>query len=281
VRRRGGKSLSRSEEGGVRAGEARRAVGGGEDGAGRQVRLARRRFQAVRRQNARGAGEAAGGPGPGAISRRDRLFSTACGRFVRRSGGAEAAPAGAILGLVKSRQPRRQASSRFGLTALGPISAPGSANRRRAPRAARAAGDAWPSPGWTLAHREDERRITRLSAPAKTLSLFRRQNPHFFNNDKRLAGSAVDLLAAFFFRGSDPVNGARSARRLRRSKTIDRVRTAEGHAAKRSTAGYVAAKTAAVTVAKVYCGRRPAPAGRAPGPATRTTWRIRDLCVSS
>jgi hypothetical protein len=40
-----------------------------------------------------------------------------------------------------------------------------------------------------------------------------------------LAESAVDLLEASFFRGFDPVNGARFARRLRRSKTIDRVKT--------------------------------------------------------
>jgi hypothetical protein len=69
----------------------------------------------------------------------------------------------------------------------------------RATRATQPADDARPSPGWTLAHREDERRITPLSAPAKTLSLLRRQNPHFRNNDKRLAGSAVGLLKAFLF----------------------------------------------------------------------------------
>jgi hypothetical protein len=45
----------------------------------------------------------------------------------------------------------------------------------------------------------DERRIARLSAPAKTLSVLRGRDPHFFNSDKRLAGSAVDLLDASSF----------------------------------------------------------------------------------
>ena len=44
-----------------------------------------------------------------------------------------------------------------------------------------------------------ERRIARLSAPAKTLSVWRGQDPHFFNSSKSLAGSAVDLLEASFF----------------------------------------------------------------------------------
>jgi hypothetical protein len=57
----------------------------------------------------------------------------------------------------------------------------------------------------------DKTRIAPLSPPAKTktLSAFHRQSPHFFNDDKRLAESAVDLMEASFFRGFDPVNGLR------------------------------------------------------------------------
>jgi hypothetical protein len=50
------------------------------------------------------------------------------------------------------------------------------------------------------------------------------------------AGSAVGLMEASFFRSFAAVNGARFARRLRRSETIDSRKTSEGHASMRSTA---------------------------------------------
>ncbi len=59
VRRGGGEALPYLGEGQGRGfGEARRAEGEGKAGAARQVRLARERFQALRRQNARGWGRA-------------------------------------------------------------------------------------------------------------------------------------------------------------------------------------------------------------------------------
>ena len=67
------------------------------------------------------------------------------------------------------------------------------------------------------------------------------------------------------FRGSDPVNGARSARRLRRSETIDRVRTAEGHASMRPTAWCVAAGDWSDS----GCGSSSRPSARASGPSLR------------
>ena len=48
--------------------------------------------------------------------------------------------------------------------------------------------------------------------------------------------SAVDLMEASFFRSFAAVNGARYARRLRRSKTIDGGKTSEGPASVRPTA---------------------------------------------
>jgi hypothetical protein len=54
------------------------------------------------------------------------------------------------------------------------------------------------------------------------------------------AGSAVGLMEASSFRSLEPVNGARFARRLRRSETIDRLETSEVHASMRSTARCVA-----------------------------------------
>jgi len=66
------------------------------------------------------------------------------------------------------------------------------------------------------------------------------------------AGSAVDLMEASFFRSFDPVNGARSARRLGRSKTIDRAKTSEVHASMRSTAWCATERGGAAPVAKVW-----------------------------
>ena len=57
-----------------------------------------------------------------------------------------------------------------------------------------------------------------------------------------LAGSAVDLMEASLFRSFDAVNDARFARRLRRSKIIDGVKTSEVHASMRSTACCVPAR---------------------------------------
>jgi len=82
----------------------------------------------------------------------------------------------------------------------------------------------------------DETRIARLSPPAKTLSASRGQDPHFVNGDKSLAGSAVDLRKASFFRGFDPVNGLRPPQAARETRAIDRVKTSEVHASMRSTA---------------------------------------------
>jgi hypothetical protein len=55
------------------------------------------------------------------------------------------------------------------------------------------------------------------------------------------AESAADLLEASFFRSFAAVNGARYARRLRRSKTIDGGKTSEVHA---SMMGWTAPRTA-------------------------------------
>jgi len=103
---------------------------------------------------------------------------------------------------------------------------------------------------WTVSG--DETTIARLSPPAKTLSARRAQEPHFLNGDKSLAGSAVDLVEASFFRGFDPVNGLRPPQAARETRAIDWVKTSEGHASMRSTASGVAARAGAVRVVKVW-----------------------------
>jgi hypothetical protein len=107
-----------------------------------------------------------------------------------------------------------------------------------------------PAPLWPVAAHQT--RIARLSAPAKHLSASRGQDPHFFNGDKSLAGSAVDLVEASFFQGFDPVNGLRPPQAARGTRAIDRVKTSEVHASMRSTASGVAARAGAVEVAKVW-----------------------------
>jgi len=77
-----------------------------------------------------------------------------------------------------------------------------------------------------------------------------------------MAGSAVELsrrmrsirpMEASCFRSFEPVNGARSARRLRRPKAIDRLETSEVHVSMRSTAWGVTERGGAAAVGK---GRR-------------------------
>ena len=65
------------------------------------------------------------------------------------------------------------------------------------------------------------------------------------------AGGAVDLMEASFFRSFEAVNGALFARRLRRSKTIDSLKTSEVHAFMRSTAWCSAERGRAAPVEKV------------------------------
>jgi len=60
-----------------------------------------------------------------------------------------------------------------------------------------------------------------------------------------LAGSAVDLMKASFFRSLEAVNGALFARRPWRSKTIDSLETSEVHAFMRPTARRVAEEAGA------------------------------------
>ena len=220
----------------------------------RQSRCARRRFQGVRRQNARGGaarraksqwagggatpslgagrrrprrarGPPGGGRAAGAVFRRVGLFSTACETICRRADAERQArqAAAAIPGRVKSRQRRRQVWSspvKFRQVASRPVKALLDGACRdfnglagKSPTCAPKPEPGRPATPAPLAG--DEGRIAPLSAPAKTLSLSRGGGPHFFSRGKRLAGSAVDLLEALFFRGSEPVNGARSARRLR------------------------------------------------------------------
>jgi hypothetical protein len=74
-------------------------------------------------------------------------------------------------------------------------------------------------------------------------------------------GSAVDLTEASSFRSFEAVNGARYARRLQRSKTIDSLKTSEVHASMRSTAWSVTARSGAALVEKVRCRPRIAKLG--------------------
>jgi hypothetical protein len=66
-----------------------------------------------------------------------------------------------------------------------------------------------------------------------------------------LAGSAVDLMEASFFRSFEAVNGALFARRLRRSKTIDSLKTSEVHASMRKDGLVCDGEGRAVPVEKV------------------------------
>jgi len=59
-------------------------------------------------------------------------------------------------------------------------------------------------------------------------------------------------MEASFFRSFEAVNGALFARRLRRSKTIDSLKTSEVHASTRSTAWCVTERGGAAPVGKVW-----------------------------